>query len=157
MKVIFLKDVSGKGKIGEVKEVSRGYARNFLLPQGLALAATPTVIKQVESRLQRERSGEIGNQAKLAELAQQIEGSEIHLQTRIGTGERLFGSITAADIAEELNRVIYPSEPEAKNLIDKRIIDIDKPLRQAGSYEVVVKLAKDIKPRITVVIEQEKA
>ena len=69
----------------------------------------------------------------------------------------MFGSITAADIAEELNRVIYPSEPEAKNLIDKRIIDIDKPLRQAGSYEVVVKLAKDLKPRITVVIEQEKA
>ena len=157
MKVIFLKDVSGEGKTGEVKEVRKGYARNFLLPQGLALSATPTVMKQVESRLQREKSGEIVDKAKLVALAQQIEGSEVHLQTRIGAGDRLFGSVTAADIAEELNRGISHSDPETKNLIDKRIIDIGKPIRQAGSYEVTVKLAKDLKPLVTVVVEQQKA
>lgn len=154
MKVIFLKDVSGEGNTGEVKEVRKGYARNFLLPQGLALAATPAVIKQVELRLQREISAEIVDRAKLVELAQQIEGSEVHLQTRIGAGDRLFGSVTAADIAEELNRVISQSAPETTSLIDKRIIDIGKPIRQAGSYEVTVKLAKDLKPRVTVVVEQ---
>ena len=149
MKVIFLEDVSGVGRVGEVKEVSRGYARNFLLPRSLALAATPAIIKQGESRLQKESRWQMVDRAKLAEQAKQIEGSEIHLQARIGTGDRLFGSITAADIAQELDRVVGSS-------IDKRKVDIDKPLRQAGSYEVAIKLAKDLEPRITVVIEPEK-
>ncbi len=155
MKVILLKDISGKGKAGELKEVSQGYARNFLLPQGLALAATPAAINEVELRVGKERALESVDQAKLVELAKQIEGTEIHLQARVGSEDRLFGSITAADIAEELNRAIGHSEPEAKNLIDKKNIDIDKPLRQAGSHEVIVKLAKDLKPRITVTIGQE--
>jgi len=148
MKVIFLKDVSEKGKAGEVKEVNKGYAKNFLLPQGLALMVTPSVMKQVETRLEKERREKDASKAKLGELAEQLEGKEIHLQTRMGAGERLFGSITAADIAEELSRAIG-------SVIDKRSIDIEKPLRQAGSHEVLVKLASDLKPRITVVIEQE--
>lgn len=155
MKVIFLKDVSGKGKAGETKEVAKGYARNFLLPQGLALAATPTVVKQVESRLRRGGGQESLVQAKLAELAGLIEGREIHLQARIGAGDRLFGSVTAADIAEGLKEQLTADGCQLK-AIDKRKIGIDKPLRQAGSHEVMVKLAKDLEPRITVVIEPEK-
>lgn len=150
MKVIFLKDISGKGKAGEVKEVTQGYARNFLLPQGLALAATSTTIKVAESRIQKEGAQETIDQAKLAEIAKQIEGSEVHLQAHVGVGDRLFGSITAADIAQELNRVTGFS-------IDKRKIDMDKPLRQAGSYEVAIKLFKDLEPKVKVVIEQRKA
>jgi len=149
MKVVLLEDLPGKGSAGEIKEVSKGYAKNFLLPQGLALVATPMVMKQVESRLQKERREEIINRDKLVELAQQIEGREICLKARTGTGERLFGSITAADIAEELSRA-------TGSVIDKKKIDIEKPLRQAGSYEVTVKLASDLKPQITVVIEEEK-
>jgi len=155
MKVILLKDISGKGKAGEVKEVSQGYARNFLLPQSLALVATPTAMKEAESRIRREKSQESAGRAKLVELAKQIEGTEIHLRARVGSGDRLFGSITAADVAEELNRVISHSVPEAKALVDKKDIDIDKPLRQTGNYEVIVKLAKDLKPRIAVIIGQE--
>jgi len=94
MKVIFLKDISGEGKAGEVKEVTKGYARNFLLPKGLALAAMPTAIKEAESRLERERSEETVDQAKLAELAQQIEGSEVHLQARIGVGAVSYTHLT---------------------------------------------------------------
>jgi len=149
MRVVLLEDIPGKGRAGEIKEVSKGYAKNFLLPQGLALVATPMVMKQVESRLQKERKEEIINRDKLVDLAQQIEGREICLKARAGTGERLFGSITAADIAEELSRAIGSA-------IDKKKIDIEKPLRQAGSYEVTVKLASDLKPQITVVIEEEK-
>lgn len=148
MKVILLKDVPGKGKAGEVKEVAKGYARNFLLSRGLALAATPTAIKEAESRIQKEKTWELTSQDKLAEIAKQIEGSEVHLQVRIGAGNRLFGSITATDIAEELSRVTGFS-------IDKRKIDMDKPLRQAGSYEVAIKLAKDLEPKVKVVIEPE--
>jgi large subunit ribosomal protein L9 len=149
MKVVLLKDLPGKGKAGEIKEISKGYAKNFLLPRGLALIATPAVIKQVESRLEREKLEESIDREKLVELAQQIEGREIHLKARMGAGERLFGSITAADVAEELSRSIG-------SVIDKKKIDIEKPFRQTGSYEVAVKLASDIKPQITVVIEEEK-
>lgn len=149
MKVVLLKDIPEKGKAGEVKEVARGYAKNFLLPQGLALVATPSAIKTAELRIQKEGVQEAIDQARLAELSTQMDGTEIHLQARIGTGDRLFGSITAADIAEELTRVInYP--------VDKRKVDIDNPIRQAGSHEVIIKLAKDLEPKITVVIEQEK-
>ncbi len=148
MKVVLLEDLPGKGKAGEIKEVSRGYARNFLLPRGLALVATPMVIKQTESGLQRERREEIIDHDKLVELAQQIEGMEIRLKARIGAGERLFGSITAADIAEELSRAVG-------SVIDKKKIDIEKSLRKTGSYEVAVKLASDLNPQITVVIKEE--
>jgi large subunit ribosomal protein L9 len=148
MKVVLLEDVPGKGKAGEIKEVSKGYAKNFLLPRSLALVATPTVIKQVEFRLEREKFEESIDRDKLVELAGQIEGKEIRLKARIGAGERLFGSITAADVAEELSRTIG-------SVIDKKKIDIEKPFHQTGSYEVAVKLASDIKPKIMVVIEEE--
>ena len=148
MKVILLKDLPGEGQAGQIKDVSRGYARNFLLPRGLALLATPTLIKQAESRLQRERLDESIDREQLVELAQQIEGREIRIKARSGGGERLFGSITAADIADELSRSIGA-------VIDKRKIDMDKPLRQTGSHEIAVKLAGDLKPQITVVIEEE--
>ena len=96
----------------------------------------------------KEKLEENIDREKLVELAQQIEGKEIRLKARMGAGERLFGSITAADVAEELSRAIG-------SVIDKRKIDIEKPFHQAGSYEVAVKLASDIKPKITVVIEEE--
>jgi large subunit ribosomal protein L9 len=148
MKVVLLEDVAGAGKAGEIKDVSKGYAKNFLLPRGLALIATPAVTKQVESRLERKKLEETVDREKLVELAQQVEGKEIHLKARLGGGERLFGSITAADVAEELGRAIG-------SVIDKKKIDMEKPFHQTGSYEVAVKLAGDIKPKITVVIEEE--
>jgi large subunit ribosomal protein L9 len=148
MKVVLLEDLPGKGKAGEIKEVSKGYARNFLLPRGLALLATPTVIKQIESSLEKERLEESIDRDKLVELAQQIEGREIRFKVRMGAGERLFGSITAANVAEELSQAIG-------YVIDKKKIDIEKSLRKTGSYEVAVKLASDLNPQITVVIEEE--
>jgi len=149
MKVVLLEDLPGRGKAGEIKEVSNGYARNFLLPRGLALLATPAVIKQVESRLEHEKLEESIDRDKLVELAQQIEGKEIHFQARMGAGERLFGSITAADVAEKLGQAIG-------SVIDKKRIDIEQSLRKTGSHQVAVKLASDLNPRITVVIEEEK-
>jgi large subunit ribosomal protein L9 len=148
MKVVLLEDVPGKGRAGQIKEVSKGYAKNFLLPRGLALIATPTVIKQVESRLEKEKLEESIDREKLVELAEQIEGKETRFRARIGAGDRLFGSVTAADVAEQLSAAIG-------SVVDKKKIDIEKPFRQAGSYEIAVKLASDIQPKITVVIEEE--
>jgi len=149
MKVVLLEDLPGRGKAGEIKEVSNGYARNFLLPRGLALLATPAVIKQVESRLEQKKLEESIDRDKLVELAQQIEGKEIIFEARMGAGERLFGSITAADVAEKLSQTIG-------SVIDKKKIDIEKSLRKTGSHQGVVKLASDLNPQITVVIEEEK-
>ena len=148
MKVVLLEDVPGKGRAGEMTEVSKGYAKNFLLPRGLALIATPAVKKRVELRLEKERLEESVDREKLVELAQQIEGKEIRFKARTGAGERLFGSITAADVAEELSGAIG-------SVVDKKKIDIEKSFRQTGSYEIAVKLASDVKPKITVVIEEE--
>jgi len=148
MKVVLLEDVPGKGRAGELKEVSKGYAKNFLLPRGLALIATPSVKKGVERKLEKERLEESVDREKLVELAQQIEGREIRFKARTGAGERLFGSITAADVAEQLSGTIG-------SVVDKKRIDVEKPFRQTGSYEIAVKLASDIKPKITVVIEEE--
>ena len=148
-KVILLKDIPGKGRTGEIKEVTKGYARNYLLPQGLALIATPTIQKQVNLSLEKEKRREAADQGQMVELAKQIEGTEIRLKARVGTGDRLFGSITATDIAEELSRAIGST-------IDKKDIDIDKPLRQAGSHEVTVSLSKDLRPKIRVVVEEAK-
>jgi large subunit ribosomal protein L9 len=149
MKVVLLEDLPGKGRAGEIKEVSKGYARNFLLPRGLALLATPAVIKQVESNLEKEKLDVSIDRDKLVELAKQIEGREIRFEARMGGGERLFGSITAADVAEELSQAV--GSP-----IDKKKIDIEKSLRKTGSYEVAVKLASDLNPQIMVIVEGEK-
>ncbi len=150
MKVILLKDVAGKGRAGDVKEVAAGYAKNLLLPQRLALPATPAVMKRVESELRKGREQESLDRARLVELASRLEGMEIRLQARAGAGDRLFGSVTAADIAEELGRVLGSS-------VDKRKIDTGKPLRQAGVHEIVLRLAGDLEPRVKVVIEPKKS
>jgi len=148
MKVVLLENIPGKGRAGEIREVSKGFARNFLLPRGLALVATPAIIRETEAKLHKEQKEELMDRDKLAELAQQVEGTEVHFKARAGAGDRLFGSVTAADIAEEVSRV-------TGSVIDKKKIDIEKPLRQAGSHEVTIRLAGDIKPQITVVIEEE--
>jgi len=148
MKVVLLENIPGKGRAGEIRDVSKGFARNFLLPQGLAVVATPAIIKETEAKLQKEQKEELMDQDKLTELAQQVAGAEVRFKARAGAGDRLFGSVTAADIAEELSRV-------TGSVIDKKKVDIEKPLRQAGSHEVTIRLAGDIKPQITVVIEEE--
>jgi len=149
MKVIFLKDVKGKGKAGEIKDVSNGYAINYLVRNGLALSATLGAIKQAEQKIKKDDIQKELSLEKLAEIAGQIEGQTIHIQGRTGTGERLFGSITASAIAEELNKLL-------DSPVDKRKIVLDNALREIGSYEVTIKLSKDLEPKITVIIEREK-
>ena len=149
MKIIFLKDVQGKGKAGEIKEVSNGYAMNYLIRNGLALPATAGAIRQSEQRIKNAGIQKELSLEKLAEIAEQIEGQTIHIQARSGAGERLFGSITASAIAEELNKLLDSS-------IDKRKIVLDKALREIGSHQVTIKLSKELEPKITVVIEREK-
>jgi large subunit ribosomal protein L9 len=149
MKVIFLRDVPRVGRKGEVKEVADGFGRNFLLPQKLALLATPEVLKRMETeRLAAERQRQ-RTEAELRELARQLEGMSFTLKAKVGEGTRLYGSIRGAQIAEEISRVMGYE-------IDKKCVELEEPIRHLGSYPARVKLTKDAISRIQVVVEEEK-
>ncbi len=146
MKVVFLQDVPRVAKAGEIKEVADGYARNFLIPKKLALLARPQAISQLETRGRTEARED----TELTALAQQIEGKEVNIKAKAGAKDRLYGSITSADIAAELSK-------STGLVIDKRKIELEEPIRHLGSYEVAIRLAKDIVPRIRVSVTEEEA
>jgi len=144
MRVVFLQDVANVARAGEIKEVANGYARNFLIPRKLALLAKPQAIRQVATgdRVKAQVN------AELVALASQIEGKEVILKAKAGAKDRLYGSITTADIVSELSNTTGLA-------IDKRKIELDEPIRQLGSYEVTVRLAKNILPKIRVTVAEE--
>jgi large subunit ribosomal protein L9 len=146
VKVIFLQDVPNVAKAGEIKEVAAGYGRNFLIPRKLALLADAQVFSQIKTG----GKTEVQRNIELSELARQVEGKEVNLKARVGARERLYGSITTADIAAEL-------EQSAGVVIDKRKIALDEPIRKLGSYDVPIRLAKDIVPTIRVNVTEEEA
>ncbi len=150
MKVIFLQDVPDVARAGEIKEVANGYGRNFLIPQKLALLAKPGVTSMTETQLRIKAQNQAESQAELVELAHHLEGKEVILKARTGAKERLYGSITTADIAAELQN-------SAGLVVDKKKIEFAEPIRQLGSYEVTVRLAKDIVPKIKVRVTEEEA
>ena len=150
MKVIFTKDVSAKGKKGEIKEVADGYARNFLLPQGLALRATPAVIKAAESESEENARRQVREHEEQGEVIQRLTGEELHFKARADVKGHLHGAITSADIADELSRLVDFE-------INKKKVVLDEPLHQLGSHEIAVSLAKGSEAKITVIIEEEAA
>jgi len=151
MKVIFLEDVPNVAEAGDIKEVADGYGRNFLIPRNLALPARSQAVNIAEMQRKAKDQKESASVAKLVEMAEQLEGKEVSLQARAGTKGRLYGAITAADIAAEL-------EGATGIAIDKRKIELDEPIHHLGSHEVAIRLAKDLVPKIKVtVIEKETA
>ena len=149
MKVIFLEDVANIARSGEIKEVANGYARNFLIPQKLALPAKPETLKAVEAQLETKRRSRAKTELELQEVADQLDGKEIVLKARAGAKDRLYGSITATDIAAGIESITGLT-------IDKRKIELAEHIRQLGSYDVAIKLTKDITPKIKLsVIEEE--
>lgn len=138
----------GKGKRGEIREVADGYARNFLLPRGLALLATPGTLHSIQTRRQQTVESHAQKHEELLEMARIIDGKQVYLQARAGAQERLFGSITTTDIVQALSQLTGFA-------IDKRRIKLDEPLRKLGSYKVAIKLSQDIEAKITVIIEEK--
>jgi large subunit ribosomal protein L9 len=150
VKVVFLKDVSSKGKAGEIRDVADGYARNFLFPKGLALQATEVATKKAQAQADgKVRHLEHLNE-ELDELAKLIESKELHFKAKAGEKGRLHGSITTANIAEELSKIVNAE-------IDKKRIILDEPLRHIGEHEVTIKLSKEIEAKIKVIIDEDKA
>ena len=147
MKVIFLQDVPNVAQAGQVKEVADGYARNYLIPRKLAALAQPQAVSQIETRTKKM---EVRLTSEMQELAILIEGTEVNLKAKAGAKDKLYGSITSADIAAELQNVTGLE-------IDKRKIELEEPIRQLGSYEIALKLGKDIAPKIKVTVTEEEA
>jgi large subunit ribosomal protein L9 len=138
MKVIFLEDVQNVAKAGDVKEVADGYGRNFLLPKKLALVSKPGSVALVKKQIEVKAETE-----KWKRLAAEIEGKELNFQVKMGAKERMHGSITAANIATELQNMIGQA-------VDKRKIDLADSIKTLGTYDIAIKLAKDIEPKIKV-------
>jgi len=147
MKVIFLQDVPNVAQAGQVKEVADGYARNYLIPRKLAALAQPQAVSQIETRAKKM---EVRLTTEMKDLASHIEGKEVSLKAKAGAKDKLYGSITSADIAAELQNVTGLE-------IDKRKIELEEPIRQLGSYEIALKLGKDITPKIKVTVIEEEA
>ena len=150
MKVIFLQDVPNVARAGEIKEVANGYGRNFLIPRKLALLARSEAINTMGAQLEVKARSQTQTEVDLLELASHLNGREVILEAKVGVKDRLYGSITAADIAAEL-------ESTTGLAVDKRKVEIDEPIRQLGSYEVAIRLAKDIAPKIKVTVSEKSA
>ncbi|RXZ83842.1 50S ribosomal protein L9 [Paenibacillaceae bacterium] len=142
MKVIFLKDVKGQGKKGEIKTVSEGYARNFLLPQGLVKLASDGNLKTLELQTASEVKRKEREKEDAQALADKLGELTVVIHTKAGEGGRLFGAITSKQIAEAL---------AAKGIkIDKRKIELDEPIRALGVTQVQVKVHPEVKAKLKV-------
>jgi len=148
IQVILLKDIKRLGKAGDVKRVANGYARNYLIPRGLAAIATAQAIKQARERLaaeSRRTQIEVTSAESLAEIVDKL---SFTFRVNAGDTGTLYGSITNADIATRLER-------EIGQAFDKRKVLLEQPIKELGTYAVEVKLMSDITPTVTVVVEQE--
>jgi large subunit ribosomal protein L9 len=150
VKVIFLEDVPRVARVGQTKVVADGYARNFLFPRKLAVLADSQAAAAVDARLKKKVKLRELEEAEMTELAKRIGGLQITLKAKVGENDKLYGSITAADIADALSKA-------AGREIDKRKIDLPEPIKQAGARDVVISLAHEITAVIKVNVISEEA
>ena len=149
MEVILKKSIEGLGSAGDVLKVADGYARNYLLPMQFAVHATERNQRHFEHQKQVIDQQESKDREHAQEIAAQIVDVTCHLTRRAGENDRLFGSVTPADIVESLRA--------STNLeLDRRVIDLSEPIRELGAFTVSVKLHVDVTAELRVVVEREK-
>ena len=147
MKVIFLQDVKGQGKKGQIKDLSEGYVRNFLLPKGLVKPASDGNLKTLELQNASEQKRKEKEKEDAQALAKKLEEMTIVVKAKAGEGGRLFGAITSKQIAEAL------ADKGVK--LDKRKIELEEPIRTLGVTQVPVKLHMDVKAKLNVQAAEE--
>lgn len=148
MKVIFLKDVKGRGKKGEVKTVAVGYAQNFLLKQGLAIEATPGNIKSLDNQKKKEQQAVEEELTEASKLKVEIEKLTVELTAKSGEGGRLFGSITSKQIADEMKKT-------HKIKVDRRKFEMEDAIRSLGVTKIPIKLHQKVTATVTVNVKEE--
>jgi large subunit ribosomal protein L9 len=146
MKVLLVQDVDKLGSAGEVKEVSGGYGRNYLLPKGFAVLATRGQVKQAEDRLAAQRKRTDAARKDAEALASRISGQTLRFTVRVGELDRLYGSITNADIAEKIQSQLGIE-------VDRRKIDLDESIKRIGIYPIKIRLMAGLEPLVNVVVE----
>ncbi len=146
MKVLLVQDVDKLGRAGDIKDVSGGFGRNYLIPKGLAVLATRGQVRQAEERLKAEqRRSEIARRDAEA-LANRLSGTTLRFVVRAGELDRLYGSVTNADVAAKLQEQLGID-------VDRRKIDLDDPIKRIGVYPVKIRLGANLEPLVNVVVE----
>jgi large subunit ribosomal protein L9 len=148
MKILLIQDVENLGKAGETKRVPDGYARNFLIPKGMAVLATEGAMKQTKLQRRAEDKRQRQAEEEAASLAEILWQLTLTFKAKAGEKDRLYGSITSADIVESLER-------ETGRAFDKRKVQLKGAIRELGVHRVPIKLMTDVMPEITVVVERE--
>jgi large subunit ribosomal protein L9 len=148
MKVLLIRDVENLGKAGEVKTVADGYARNFLIPKGMAILATESVLRRIKSERKVEAECRRRAEEEMKSLAEAISQTTLTIKAKAGEKNKLYGSITRADIADAL-------EMKIGKKIDKRKVELKEPIRELGVYFVPIKLTADLVPEVVVAVERE--
>ncbi|WP_457678334.1 50S ribosomal protein L9 [Thermovibrio sp.] len=143
MEVILLKDMENLGKVGEVVKVKDGYARNYLIPSGIALPATKSNIARVKNELQSLRKKAERQLAKYKELAEKLNATRITIEHESGEEGKLFGSVTTSQIEKALHQAGFEE-------IEKKQIVLEQPIRETGTYEVKIHLFKDVDATVTI-------
>ena len=148
MDVILTQDVLDLGEAGEIKSVADGYARNYLIPRGLAMLATKSARKQMMEiqRTGEKRRSSVRSSAEL--LAEKIGGLTLTFVVKVGEADRLYGSITSTDIAEAI-------EKASGEEVDRRRIVLSRPIKTLGDHPVAIRLAKDLMPEVIVVVRPD--
>lgn len=148
MKVVFLEEVLGTAVPGDVKDVKDGFARNYLLPRGLAIPATKDALHRAEVLSKKEEKRQAGLDSEAQKLVEKLEGQKITIRARVGEQGRLYGSVTAADIAEKLGEMLGSE-------FDRRRVLLHVPIREAGSRMVTLRLTRNVNHQIEVEVEPE--
>ena len=148
MEVLLLQDVDGIGKAGQTKKVADGYARNFLLARHLAVVATPTTLKQAEKLRQASIKRQAATRDEARTLAGVLEQTHLIFHVKAGENDRLFGAITAGDIAAALER-------DHQITIDKHKIELETPIKALGEHRVPIKLHPEVSAAVSVSVERE--
>ena len=147
MEVILRQSVEKLGHPGDVVKVSNGYARNYLLPRGIAVIATEGNKKQIEAQRQRLEAAEDARREQAKDQASTFEQVSLTFSARVGEEGKLFGSVTSADIVQQLEALGHK--------VEKRQVDLHEPIKALGVYRVPIRLHADVKPEIKVwVIKQ---
>lgn len=149
MKVIFLENVRGQGKKDEIKEVSDGYARNFLIPRKLALEASADTLNAVKLREKAKAAQAAKEKAQAEDYAKRLEALVVKISAKAGAGGKLFGSVTSKEISDELKR-------QHEIDIDKKDIVQAEPIKTFGSFSVRCKLGHEVSGTINLIVTEEK-
>jgi large subunit ribosomal protein L9 len=144
MKIILRSDMENLGKLGDVVSVKPGFGRNYLIPQGLAMLASPSNLKSFELERKKLQAKMDNLRSEAATLAEKIAGAEVAIVVRVGEGDKLYGSVTSAMIAEAL--------AEKGIEVDRKKIDLEDPIRTLGVHEVEIRLHADVRGKVRVLV-----